>query len=120
MGDGKGRAVPSAASNEKPRQGGFRLGPFSPLRAREIAPRRASAGAFSSKSIVSGESAKSEVAAEGGKEGTGLRAETTRKSATDRDPSKRETAGRTAAIVRGTLLLIPVKEEDSPHRVPNI
>ena len=88
--------------------------------AREIAPRRASAGAFSSKSIVSGESTKSEVAAEGGKEGTGLRAETTRKVGTDRDPSKRETAGRTAAIVRGTLLLIPVEEEDSPHRVANL
>ena len=90
------------------------------MRAREIAPRRASAGAFSSKSIVSGEGTKSEVAAEGRKEGTGLRAETTRKVGTDRDPSKGGTAGRTAAIVRGTLLLIPVKEKDSPHRVPNV
>jgi hypothetical protein len=90
------------------------------LRVREIAPRCAGAGAFGSKSIISGENAKTEVTAEGGKEDNGPGADTARKSTTSRDPSKGETAGRTAAIVRGALLLIPVEEEDSPHRVANL
>ena len=88
--------------------------------ATEVAPPRAGARAFSSKSVVVSEGEKSKVPAEGGGESTGLRTKTTEGVGTDRDPSEGGSAGRTAAIVRGTLLLIPVKEKDSPHRVPNV
>ena len=90
------------------------------MRVREIAPRCAGAGTFGSRSIISDENAKTEVTAEGGEEDSGPGADTARKSTTSRDPSKGETAGRTAAIVRRALLLIPVEEEDSPHRVANL
>jgi len=66
------------------------------------------------------EGEKSKVAAEGGEESTGLRAKTTEGVGTGRDPSKGGSAGPTAAMVRGALLLEPVEEKNSPHRVPNL
>ena len=80
--------------------------------ATEVAPPRAGARAFSSKSVVVSEGEKSKVAAEGGEESTRLRAETTEGVGTGRDPSKGGSAGPTAAMVRGALLLEPVEEKN--------
>ena len=66
------------------------------------------------------ESEESEVQTEGAGEGTGLETEPAGGVGVGRSPGKEGAASLAPTRVSRTLLLEPVEEKNSPHRVPNL